>query len=55
LLMLGVSAVVPIPLVVAPATVAVGILAAALSGIAAGWYPAVRATRVSVITALRSE
>jgi putative ABC transport system permease protein len=55
LLMLGVSAVVPIPLVVAPSTVGAGILAAALSGIAAGWYPAVRATRVSVITALRSE
>jgi putative ABC transport system permease protein len=55
LLMLGVSAVLPIPLVVAPSTVAVGILAAALSGMAAGWYPAVRATNVNVITALRSE
>lgn len=55
LLVLGVSAVLPIPLVVSPSTVAVGILAAALSGMAAGWYPAVRATNVNVITALRSE
>ncbi|MGE3273749.1 MAG: ABC transporter permease [Vicinamibacterales bacterium] len=44
-----------VPLDVAPSTVAWGLVASALSGLAAGWYPARRATRVDVVTALRSE
>lgn len=45
----------PIPLLVSPQTVALALAAAAGSGIVAGWYPALRATRLDVIAALRSE
>jgi putative ABC transport system permease protein len=44
-----------IPLVVDPATVLYSLLASGLSGLAAGWYPARRATRIDVISAIRSE
>jgi putative ABC transport system permease protein len=44
-----------IPLGVRASTVGWSLLASALSGIAAGWYPARRAVRLDVITAIRSE
>lgn len=44
-----------VPLMVAPATVVTGLLASALSGVVAGWYPARRATRLVVVDALRTE
>jgi putative ABC transport system permease protein len=44
-----------VPIAVRSDTVALGIAASALSGILAGWYPARRATRLDVITALRTE
>lgn len=44
-----------VPLAVSPATLAVAVTAAAVSGIVAGWYPARRATRLDVIAALRTE
>lgn len=39
----------------APSTVVWSLLAACLSGLAAGWFPARRATRIDVVDALRSE
>ena len=55
LLVKAASAVLPFPLDVAPATLAFAITAAAGSGLAAGWYPAMRANRLNIIDALRSE
>ena len=46
---------VALPLDVAGSTVAASLTASAASGLAAGWYPARRATHLDVITALRSE
>ena len=43
------------PLGVSSATVAGSIAASALSGLAAGWYPARRATQQDVISAIRSD
>ncbi|MEO8679188.1 MAG: ABC transporter permease [Vicinamibacterales bacterium] len=43
------------PLGVAPTTVAWSVAASAMSGLVAGWYPARRATRTEVITAMRAE
>lgn len=44
-----------VPVSVQPSTVAWSLLAAALSGIVAGWYPARRATRLAVVDAIRVE
>ncbi|MFP5379195.1 MAG: ABC transporter permease [Vicinamibacteria bacterium] len=44
-----------VPLDVAPSTVAFALAASGASGLVAGWYPARRATRIDVITAIRSE
>jgi putative ABC transport system permease protein len=51
----GIGALLPVPLTVAPQTILTGLVAAAGSGVAAGWLPAVRATRLDVIAALRSD
>lgn len=55
LLVTAAQAVAPVPLAISPATLAVALLAAASSGILAGWLPAVRATRLDVIAAIRAE
>jgi putative ABC transport system permease protein len=47
--------VLPVPLSVAPSTAAIGLAAAVGSGIAAGWFPALRATRQDIIAAVRAE
>jgi putative ABC transport system permease protein len=44
-----------LPLAVQPGTVAASLAASALSGLAAGWYPARRAVHLDVVTAMRSE
>lgn len=44
-----------VPLDVAPSTVAFALAASGASGLVAGWYPARRATRIDIITAIRSE
>jgi putative ABC transport system permease protein len=44
-----------LPLVVEPATVFVSVAASALSGLAAGWYPARRAVHLDAVTAMRTE
>lgn len=49
------AGVLEVPLEVAPVTVVTSLLASALSGIVAGWYPARRATRLVVVDALRTE
>jgi putative ABC transport system permease protein len=50
-----IGAALAVPLPVAPATLAWSVAAAAGSGIAAGWYPAKRATRLDVVTAMRAD
>jgi putative ABC transport system permease protein len=49
------SSALPVSLTVAPAVLAFALLAAAGSGAVAGWYPAVRATRLDVIDAIRAD
>lgn len=49
------AGVLDVPLRVSPLTVLTSLLASALSGIAAGWYPARRATHLVVVDALRAE
>ncbi len=44
-----------LPVMVAPGVVLTSVVASALSGLAAGWYPARRATRLAVVDALRTE
>ena len=51
----GLARVLELPLDVRASTVAWSLLASAASGLVAGWYPARRATRVSVVEALRVE
>jgi ABC-type antimicrobial peptide transport system permease subunit len=55
LIMAAAATAVPMPLSVAPRIMAMALIAAAGSGVAAGWYPALRATRLDVIAAIRSE
>lgn len=44
-----------VPIEVRATTLALAVAASAASGVVAGWYPALRATRVDVIAALRAE
>jgi ABC-type antimicrobial peptide transport system permease subunit len=44
-----------VSLEVSPRTVALELLAAGITGLVAGLYPARNATRVEIVTALRSE
>lgn len=44
-----------LPLDLRPATVAMAVAASATSGVVAGWYPARRASRLTVVDALRAE
>lgn len=50
-----VARVIELPVDVQPSTVAWSLLASAASGLAAGWYPARRATQVAVVEAIRVE
>ena len=54
-LVTALSAVAPVPLSIPPTTLVLALAAAATSGILAGWLPAVRATRLDVIAAIRAE
>jgi len=49
------SSALPVSLTVEPGVLAFALIAAAGSGAAAGWYPAVRATRLDVIDAIRAD
>jgi putative ABC transport system permease protein len=49
------SSALPIALTVEPGSLAFALIASAASGAAAGWYPAVRATRLNVIDAMRAD
>ncbi|MEW6323276.1 MAG: ABC transporter permease [Acidobacteriota bacterium] len=51
----GLDGLLDVGLRVRPSTVAWSLVASAASGLAAGWYPARRATRIDVIQALRME
>ena len=51
----GLAAGLDLPLRVSPVTLLWSLAASAGSGLVAGWYPARRATRLNVITAIRSE
>jgi putative ABC transport system permease protein len=51
----AVSSALPISLSVEPKVLALALIAAAASGAAAGWYPALRATRLDVIDAIRAD
>ncbi|MCC7126825.1 MAG: ABC transporter permease [Acidobacteria bacterium] len=44
-----------LPLTVRPSTLLLSLAAAAASGLVAGWYPARRAVRLDVVTAMRAE
>lgn len=44
-----------LPLAVETSTIVLALAASALSGLVAGWYPARRAVRLDVITAMRAE
>lgn len=51
----AVAAITALPLQVESATLAWAMVAAAISGLAAAWYPASRATAIDVVAALRAE
>jgi putative ABC transport system permease protein len=54
-LLMGLGALLDFPLPVALSTIAWSVTAAAASGLAAGWYPAWRATRLDIINAIRMD
>jgi putative ABC transport system permease protein len=49
------AAAVGLPIALRPSTAAWSLFASVASGVAAGWYPARRAVRIDVVTALRTE
>jgi putative ABC transport system permease protein len=55
LLAFAVRALTPLPAAVAPWSIAVGVILGMLVGIAAGVYPASRASKLDPIVALRAE